>query len=177
MEWRRRGEHCPVKAETRLSAGKVLTTIFWDWKGVLLVDFLHERHTVNAAYYCQLLDNVKAAYKTKRRGQPIRNVILLHDNGRPHTAVLTRDKLKEFHWETLQHPHYSPDLSPSDYHLFGPLKEAMGGHRFQSDDGVEEFVRNWAMTLPPTFYEEGIQKLPTHWQKRVELQGDYVEKQ
>jgi len=88
----------------RLSAGKVLTTIFWDWKGVLLIDFLHEHHTVNAAYYCQLLDNVKATYKTKRRGQPIRNVILLHDNAWPHTAVLTRDKLKEFYWETLEHP-------------------------------------------------------------------------
>jgi hypothetical protein len=30
MEWRR-WEHCPVKAKTRLSPGKVLTTIFWDW--------------------------------------------------------------------------------------------------------------------------------------------------
>jgi hypothetical protein len=61
--------------------------------------------------------------------------------------------------------------------LFGPLKEALGGHRFQSDDGIEEFVSNWAVTHPPTFDEEGIQKLPTHWQKCVELQGDYVEKQ
>jgi histone-lysine N-methyltransferase SETMAR len=177
MEWRRRGEHCPVKAKMRLSAGKGLTTIFWDWKGVLLIDFLHECHTVNAAYYCQHLDNVKAAYKTKRCGQPIRNVILLHDNARPHTAILTWDKLKEFQWETLEQPPYSPDLSPTDYHLFRPLKEALGGHRFQSDDGVEEFVRNWAVTHPPTFYEEGIQKLPTCWQKCVELQEDHVEKQ
>jgi histone-lysine N-methyltransferase SETMAR len=132
---------------------------------------------VNVAYYCHLLDNVKAAYKTKRCGQPIRNVILLHDNARPHTVVLTWDKLKEFHWETLEHPPYSPDLSPNDYHLFVPPKEALGGHQFQSDDGVEEFVRNWAMTHPQTFYNEGIQKLPTRWQKSVELQGDYEEKQ
>jgi hypothetical protein len=97
MAWQRRGEHCPVKAKKRLSAGKVLTTIFWDWKGVLLVDFLHKCRTVNGAYYCQLLDNVKAAYKTKRHGKPIRNVVLLHDNAQPHTAVLTQDKLKKFH--------------------------------------------------------------------------------
>jgi histone-lysine N-methyltransferase SETMAR len=135
----------------RLSAGKVLTTIFWDWKGVLLVDFLHEHRTVNAAYHCQLLDNVKAAYKNKRHGQPIRNVILLHNNARPHTAILTRNKLKEFHWETLEYPPYSPDLSPSDYHLFGPLKEALGGHRFQSDNEVEEFVHNWARDTSSNF--------------------------
>jgi transposase len=39
-------------------------------------------------------------------------VILLHDNAQPHTAILTKEKLKEFHWETLKHPPYSPDLSP-----------------------------------------------------------------
>jgi len=25
----------------------------------------------------------------------------------------------------LEHPAYSPDLAPSDYHLFGPLKDAL----------------------------------------------------
>jgi histone-lysine N-methyltransferase SETMAR len=87
---------------------------------------------MNAAYYCQLLDDMKAAYKTKRRRQPIRNVILLHDNARPHTAVLTQDKLKEFHWEILEHPPYSPDLPPSNYHLFGPLKKAFGDIDFKA---------------------------------------------
>jgi hypothetical protein len=53
----------------------------------------------------------------------------------------------------------------------------LGGHQFQSDDEVEELVRKLAVTCPPTFYEEGIQKLPTRWQKFVELQGDYVEKE
>jgi hypothetical protein len=53
---------------------------------------------------------------------------------------LTRDKLKEFHWETLQHPPYSPHLSPCDYHLFGPLKEALGGHP-GLDPSVSVFLR------------------------------------
>jgi hypothetical protein len=83
-----RGEHCLVKAKTHLLAGKVLTTIFWDWKGILLIDFLHERRTVNALYYCQLLDNVKVAYKIKRGSQPIRNVILLHDYALPTSLLL-----------------------------------------------------------------------------------------
>ena len=57
------GEECPVKAKTRLSAGKVMAMVFWDLKGVLLVDFLHARRTVNAAYYCNLLEKVRAAYR------------------------------------------------------------------------------------------------------------------
>ena len=46
FRWRKR-----CRAKTRLSAGKVTVTVFWDFKGVLLVDFLHTRRTVNAAYY------------------------------------------------------------------------------------------------------------------------------
>lgn len=177
MEWRRKDETRPVKAKTRLSAGKVLATIFFDCKGVLLIDFLHERRTVNAAYYCQLLEQAKAAFRNKRRKQPIRDVILLHDNARPHTAALTQEKLRQIHWETLEHPPYSPDLSPCDFHLFGPLKEALGGNRFESDEEVQEFVCNWFKTRPQIFYEEGIHKLSSRWEKCVRLEGDYVEKQ
>jgi hypothetical protein len=70
-EWRGKGEECPVKAKTRLSTGKVMATVFWDFKGVLLIDFLHAHSTVNAAYYCNLLEKVRAAYRSKRRGFPI----------------------------------------------------------------------------------------------------------
>ena len=65
-EWRGKGEECPVKAKMRLSAGKMMATVFWDLKGVLLVDFLHTRRTVNAAYYWNLLEQVRAAYRSKR---------------------------------------------------------------------------------------------------------------
>ena len=62
-ELRGMGEECPVKAKTRLSAGKLMAKVFWDFKGVLLIDFLHARRTVNAAYYCNLLEKVRAAYR------------------------------------------------------------------------------------------------------------------
>ena len=55
-----------AQAKTRLSAGKVLATVFWDSRGMLLIDFLHDRKTVNAAYYCQLLDDVRATYLNKQ---------------------------------------------------------------------------------------------------------------
>jgi len=39
--------------------------------------------------------------------------------------------LKEMHWEVLPHPTCSSDLVPSDFHLIGPLKEALEGKRFK----------------------------------------------
>lgn len=142
----------------------------------MLIDFLHDQRTVNAAYYCQLLQSTKAKYRTKRRDMAIRDVILLHDNARPHTANLTKEKLENMHWETLDHPPYSPDLSPCDYFLFAPLKESLGGERFANNEDVENRVRNWLMTRPHTFFQQGMFKHPNRWQKCVELQGDYIEK-
>jgi histone-lysine N-methyltransferase SETMAR len=45
-------------------------------------------------------------------------VLLVHDNARLHTAARSRALLEHFNWELSDHPSYSRDLAPSDYHLF-----------------------------------------------------------
>jgi histone-lysine N-methyltransferase SETMAR len=106
----------------------------------------------------------------------MREVVLLQDNACPHTASLTQRKLEQLGWKTLEHPPYSPDLSPCDFHVFGPLSEALGGQRFNVDAGVEAYVRSWLHTRPTSFYEDGISKLPIRWEKCVLKAEEYVEK-
>jgi len=58
----------PWSPKTMYSAGKVMATIFWDSKGVLYVNFLTERRTINAEYYLALLEGpVKTAIRKKRK--------------------------------------------------------------------------------------------------------------
>ena len=80
------------------------------------------------------------------------------------------------HWKTLDHPPYSPVLSPCDFHMFRPLKAKLGGKQFETNDQVETFVRNWLDTPPTSFFENGMEKLPKLWEKCVIKGGDYVEK-
>jgi len=79
-------------------------------------------------------------------------VLLLHDNARLHSANQTTATLRSFKWEVLQHPPYSPDLAPSDFHLFDPLKHHLSGERFPDDDAVERAVRAWFRQQPKEFY-------------------------
>ncbi|GBN38902.1 hypothetical protein AVEN_116563-1 [Araneus ventricosus] len=58
-------------------------------------------------------------------------VVLLHDNIRPHSAVVTQQLLKQFKWDVSDHPAYSPDLAASDFHRFPELKNCLGGQNFQ----------------------------------------------
>ena len=78
--------------------------------------------TVNARRYSQTLSTLHQAIKLKRPGKLNHGVILLHDNERPHTANTITTLLQKFKWEVLSHPPYSPNLSPCDYAIFGPLK-------------------------------------------------------
>jgi len=51
-------------------------------------------------------------------------------------------------WTTVTSASYSPDLAPSDFHMFGPLKEAMGGNKFRSDEDIRHAVHEWLRGLP-----------------------------
>ena len=69
-----------------------------------------------------LSNELKPAIRTKRRGLLSSGVLLLHENVRPHTAIHTFQTLEKLGFMVLEHPAYSPDLVPSDYHLLVHLK-------------------------------------------------------
>ncbi|XP_025159886.1 histone-lysine N-methyltransferase SETMAR-like [Harpegnathos saltator] len=98
------------------------------------------------------------------------------DNARSHTARLTQDLFVSFGWNIVTHPPYSPDLAPSDYHLFNKLKEFLDGQRFSNDEEVMQTVTKWLQEVKRTVYDEGIQKLMPRLQKCIDLNGDYMGK-
>jgi len=48
--------------------------------------------------------------------------IILHNNAPPHRSVLVNDWLAQNNITTLEHPQYSRDLVPADFHPFPRLK-------------------------------------------------------
>ncbi|GFO27963.1 histone-lysine N-methyltransferase SETMAR [Plakobranchus ocellatus] len=89
------------------------------------------------------------AIRRKRRELLRRGVVLQHDNATPHSANLTQQWLQRYGWEILPHPAHSPDLPPSDFHLFGPLKRHLG-----------EWLSRQKMTSSPLQPSPPVQPLP-----------------
>jgi hypothetical protein len=52
-----------------------------------------------------------------------KGVLFLHDNAPAHRAIVTQKKPAYLGFQCLDHPPYSPDLTPSDYHLLLGLKK------------------------------------------------------
>ena len=94
-----------------------MATVFWDPEGMVLVGFLEGQKTVTGAYYVEVLKKLKAELAKKRPGSLHRGIIFHHDNAPAHSSRITKEILREFRWELLPHPPYSPDLSPSDFFI------------------------------------------------------------
>jgi hypothetical protein len=62
------------------------------------------------------------------------------------------------------------------FHMFGPMKEALRGGRFSSDDEVIGAVQYLLKMQPKKLFCDGIKKLAKRWNRCVEVERDYVEK-
>jgi hypothetical protein len=90
------------------------------------------------------------------------SVVLLHNNACPHTATHTQSLLEHFIWELFDHRSYSPDLAPSDYHLFTYLKNWLGSQYFNNTEELLEGVTTWLHSQAADFFDTGKQKLISH---------------
>lgn len=102
--------------------------------------------------------------------------------------------LQQFWWEIVEHLAYSPDLAPSDYHLFFYPKgsslqpqislslhlvwssstlQCRGNHKFQSDDDVKTAVMQYLRLHDTDFCQEEIEKLIL-WYRCVSHGEDYI---
>ncbi|GBP83936.1 Putative uncharacterized protein FLJ37770 [Eumeta japonica] len=95
MQWTKEGERPSKKFKVQKSASKLMATIFWDSEGVLLIDYLPKRTTMNGQYYANLLAQAREAVVQKRRGKLSRGVLFLQDNASVHTARVSRQALKD----------------------------------------------------------------------------------
>jgi len=143
IEWWHSGSPCPKKFCVQKSAGKVLTSIFWDQDGILLIDYLPKGQTIYAEYYSSLLVQLKDILKEKRHEKVTKGVLYLHDNAPAHRALATQKELAYLGFHCLDHPPYSPDLAPLDYHLFPGLKKQLKGCLYLSNVEVTAAAETW----------------------------------
>ena len=142
----------PTKKKFKMlpSAGKVMCTIFWGRKGVILLDFLEARQTINSDCYIVTLTKLRAQIS---RVRPEKKTIFLlqHDNARPHTVLKTVEHNVNLGWTVVPHPPHSLDLAPSDFHLSRQMKDGLRGQHFPSCDTIVRAVKQWATSAGADF--------------------------
>ena len=88
---------------------------------------------------------------------------------------MTLAKIAELYWEIMLHPPYSPDLSPTHFHLFLSLDNHMKNMTFNIEDDLKTEVHNFFQSRTKDFYKKGITKLLNCWEKAIECEGSYFD--
>ena len=172
-EWLSPNEQATPRAKGGTHPRKVMLCIWWGKEGVIYYELLPRNVTITSEVYCQQLRRLEAAIQEKR---PVRRhqVILQHDNARPHTANITKAAIQELGWEVIPHPPYSPDLAPSDFHLFRSLSNNLRGISFNNDAALQNWLDDFFTSKPPDFFRRGIEKLPERWESIINNAGEYI---
>ncbi|GFY33378.1 mariner Mos1 transposase [Trichonephila clavipes] len=131
---------------------------FWDQKGPIYYELLKPGETVNTDRYKQKLLNLNDSIleKHEQYKKQQHKVIFLDDNAPNHRAKPTKDTVKALGWEPLMHAAYSPDLAPSDYHLFASLGHALADQCFTSYENVKCWLDDWLASKYRSFFWHGI---------------------
>ncbi|GFY56226.1 histone-lysine N-methyltransferase SETMAR [Trichonephila inaurata madagascariensis] len=170
MRWR---EKALIKAASNDAAGRMRT----GWRSrckirrlrnEVLIRF-RQRKGENRQLFIQMV------HQEQKTGAAHGGWVLLHDNAHPQISRVTQMELDKFKWETLDYPPYSTDMSPCDFHVFGPLKKHLKGKRFNSDDVLKDTVKDWVSSQPQEFWEQGIMRLVYPWDRCVQAYGVYFE--
>ncbi|EGI58030.1 Mariner Mos1 transposase [Acromyrmex echinatior] len=90
-------------------------------------------------------------------------VILQHDNARLHVAK-GQDYLETLKWEVLSHL-YSPDVAPSDYHLFRSMAHGLADQHFRSYEEVKNWIDSWIASKDDRFFDAGFVRCPKDGRK------------
>lgn len=170
------GQPSTSQSKRDIHCQKLMLCIWWDQKGVVYYELLNPNETVTADRYRRQLGNLARALNEKRtRIASKRDKVVFHDdNARPHRANIVKEKIKDFGWNRLDQPAYSPDLAPSDYHLFRSMQISLADVRFRNAEEVQKWVDDWIASKDEDFFKRGIHKLPRRWEEVIANDGQYI---
>lgn len=176
MHWKSPRSPRMKKARMSKSKFKAMLIVFFDIRGVVMVEWVPEGQTVNQHYYIEVLTRLRERVRKKRPDLWKSNTWMLHqDNAPAHTALSVKKFLADKRIPVLEHPPYSPDLAPCDFFLFPKVKCALKGTHFRS---VDEVKAETAQLLKGLGVDE-LQHCYEQWKKRmqrcIDREGEYIE--
>ena len=168
-QWLSPGETDTATPKSYLHSKKVMLSIWWGVNGIIHWEILSSSCIMTADLYCQQLDRVTAKLKEKQD-----RIYYLHDNARSHVAKSTHEKLLKLRCIPVPHSPYSPDLAPTDYHLFRSLSNHLREGKFNDRNDVKIDLINFFGEKSKDLYEGRILSLLEHWRRVIDSDGAYI---
>ncbi|GBP08150.1 Mariner Mos1 transposase [Eumeta japonica] len=87
-------------------------------------------------------------------------ILLTHCESKGKTLAVNLDMAKASYKYILPHSPYSPDIAPSNYHLFRSMAHALSEQRFTSHEDTKNWVDLWITSKDKKFFRLEIRTQP-----------------
>ena len=141
--------------------------IFRNNDGVLLTEYLPRGTTINGPCYASIVERLHSVIVEKGRGKVSHGVLLLHDNAPIGKCKIVQAAIQRAGFIELNHPTYSLDIAPTNYHPLSNLKKFVRLKNFSSDDEAVTTAEDYLTDLNSKFFGKGLQSLHDRWQRVV----------
>ena len=153
-KWCEEGEDPPLIPKRLLNDEKVMFFAAFSINGIILLKPLPTNTSFTSAYMCtNILEELTVNAQNIMKNRCRHHLILHFDNAKPHTAKRTLQKIEELQWEKLDHPPYSPDISPCDFFLFGYVKTKLPQYNCSSIYELTKAIDDICSKITSTMWE------------------------
>jgi hypothetical protein len=141
-----------------MPGSKLMATVFWDRKGMLMVEIMEQRTTVMSEVDHKILKQLCKAIYNKRNGMLTPGVVLFHDNVCPCTAAHARVLLEHFNWSCLTTLLTALISLQQLLHVYLP-EELVLITEFNNNEELMESVKTWLCSEAADLFDRHIQNL------------------
>uniref|UniRef100_A0A1Q3EUR0 Putative transposase n=1 Tax=Culex tarsalis TaxID=7177 RepID=A0A1Q3EUR0_CULTA len=164
--------HHFIRATKDSTVKKVLLCVWWDQRGLIFHELLEPQQAAARDRYQAQFTRFTKAMQSARLKVP-RQVCFQYGVTDPAARQELKTILSGIGWEMLRHPVHSPDIDPTDYHVFQLMQYGFQNLYFANVGQLYEWVAKVCKEQAPNFFLRGIRMLLQRWKKVVELKGDY----
>jgi histone-lysine N-methyltransferase SETMAR len=155
-----------------VETSKLMLVVFWGVDETPILQFLEKGQNMNAKLFQQIVIKPLAELASNL---PKEEKMIIHwDNASSHRASSSRDMVKESKLTLLPQPPYSPDVSPSDFFLFGYLKSQLKGKKSATPDELLEKVSSIVKGIPRAMKLHVFQDWIWRLQSIIASGGEYI---
>ena len=157
-------EKPPTRTKKTIISKKYMITIFWNPNGFHVVEALADNMVFNSDYFInEILEQIN--FQTSMDREKLKQNLILHfDNARPHISKKVVNYLACNDMKRAPQPPYSPDIAPSDFYLFGYMKEQLKGCKFSSKEALLSAIYAILEEIP----EQQLKEVFIEWERRLE---------
>lgn len=171
-KWSLSKDDVPVRVSKGIHTEKVMITVMFSKNRVWHIDMLERGQSFNTNYFIEhVLEPMNYEFRKTSNGEKMK----LHlDNCRVHNSKKSNEWYMKNDVVRVAHPPYSPDLAPSDYFLFGYVKNKLSGQLFNSPDHLFDTITDIIVSIP----RYTMNKVFDSWIKRcdeiIQSNGEYI---